>query len=65
MQVVESQLSRARRQLLQAREAYADLAARHRSQAAAEAVLHQTLTALAGGGLLVNVHCGGSSVGVA
>jgi hypothetical protein len=48
LQVVAVQLSRARRQLLQAREGYSDLVARHRSQQAAEAVLHNTLTALAG-----------------
>lgn len=39
---------RARRQLLAAREAHPDRAASYRSQLAAEAVLHQALTAVAG-----------------
>lgn len=48
LQVAQEQLVRARRQLLAAREAHADRAASYRSQLAAEAVLHQALSAVAG-----------------
>jgi hypothetical protein len=62
LQVAREYLIKARQQLLQAREEYDARIASHRFQRAAEAVLHQTLTAVAGKAAQVTVGVGHSSL---